>query len=78
MYPFKLLKPFSSLELVESRLKKMREDQDWLAFKQAYCEGDEIWSFTTSDQSWEMMCGRSGYALVRDGTVICFCVTLIN
>ena len=30
-------------------------------------DGDELWTFTTSDESWENGCGRAGISLVRNG-----------
>lgn len=30
-------------------------------------DGDELWTFSTSDESWENGCGRAGISLVRNG-----------
>ena len=38
---------------------------------------DEVWEFTTSRQSWRLS-GRAGYALVRDGVMICDIVTIMS
>lgn len=51
---------------------------DWIAFAKAMRPGDQIWSFSSSDYSWRMMMGRSGYALVRQGRVIERLVTTMN
>lgn len=32
---------------------------------------DEVWKFITSKRSWQHLAGRAGYALVRDGVMIC-------
>jgi hypothetical protein len=39
---------------------------------------DEIWEFSSSLESWQHLAGRAGVALVRDGTVIDACVTVLN
>jgi hypothetical protein len=39
---------------------------------------DEIWEFSSSLESWQYLAGRAGAALVRDGTVIDACVTVLN
>ena len=38
---------------------------------------DEVWKFTTSEQSW-YLAGRAGYALVRDGVMICEIITVMS
>ena len=30
-------------------------------------DGDELWTFRTSDESWDNGCGRAGISLVRNG-----------
>ena len=30
-------------------------------------DGDELWTFSTSDESWDNGCGRAGISLVRNG-----------
>jgi hypothetical protein len=30
-------------------------------------DGDELWTFSTSDESWDNMAGRAGISLVRNG-----------
>jgi hypothetical protein len=32
-------------------------------------EGDELWMWSTDAESWQHLCGRGGYVLVRDGAV---------
>jgi hypothetical protein len=39
---------------------------------------DEVWKFTTSSKSWQYLAGRTGYALVRDGVVICNTTTAMT
>lgn len=41
-------------------------------------ENDEIWKFSSPPDSWQLLCGRSGYALVRNGVVIDTFITMMN
>jgi hypothetical protein len=40
--------------------------------------GDEIWAFSSPPETWQMLAGRAGVALVRDGRPIGYVVTLMN
>lgn len=44
-------------------------NHDWEDFKSHYKEGDEIWLWRTSPRTWEMLVGREGYVIVRNGKV---------
>jgi hypothetical protein len=49
------------------------EDRDWLRFKGQMKEGDEIWHYKSPPETWTVwfpLCGREGYALVRDDKVV--------
>ena len=37
--------------------------------------GDEIWTFTTPDERWRAEAGCSGFAVLRDGSVVGVLVT---
>ncbi|MGH9351358.1 MAG: hypothetical protein ACRD2G_04230 [Terriglobia bacterium] len=39
---------------------------------------DQVWRFTTSEESWRHLAGRSGYALVRNGVVVCDLVAVMS
>ena len=41
-------------------------------------DGDELWTFSTSEESWEHLVGRAGVSLVRHGEVIGSIVTEMN
>ena len=41
-------------------------------------ENDELWKFSSPPDSWQLLCGRSGYALVRNGVVIDTFITKIS
>ena len=40
------------------------------AFASKAKDGDELWWFKSPLESWQNMCGRAGYAILRDGKVI--------
>lgn len=33
-------------------------------------KGDELWWYESPQETWDMLCGRAGWALVRDGKVV--------
>ena len=41
-------------------------------------EGDEIWEFCSSSEFWQMLAGRSGVCLVRNGEIIDSIITAMN
>jgi hypothetical protein len=43
-----------------------------------YKSGDRFFFFMSSPQSWEDLCGRMGYLIVRDGKIIEVYVTMMN
>jgi hypothetical protein len=61
-----LLKPFGAL------------NTQWEALKARMQPGDELWTFSTSAQSWQDLAGRAGVALVRHGEIIERLVTIMN
>lgn len=42
----------------------------WLALVAKMQEGDELWTFDSPLETWENLCGRTGYSIVRDGEII--------
>ena len=40
--------------------------------------GDELWTFSTSQESWDNRAGRGGVSLVRNGKEISYIVTMMN
>lgn len=32
--------------------------------------GDELWRYSSPDESWQAMCGRSGFVIVRAGKIV--------
>jgi hypothetical protein len=49
-----------------------------LRFSIATIAEDEVWEFWSSTESWRMLMGRGGLALVRDRTVVDAYVTIMN
>jgi hypothetical protein len=47
----------------------------WQAFTRQIRDGDLIYFFTSDTASWHGLFGREGYALIRDGKVICTIIT---
>ena len=41
-------------------------------------EGDELWQFCSSPDSWASLAGRAGVALVRAGAVVDSVITIMN
>jgi hypothetical protein len=50
----------------------------WRTLVESMQEGDELWEYCSSDDSWEHLAGRAGIALVRNGEVIDSILTVMN
>jgi hypothetical protein len=50
----------------------------WRALLAEMQEGDELWEFSSSRESWAHFGGRAGVALVRHGEVVSSLVTTMN
>lgn len=50
----------------------------WRALKELMGPADELWEFSSSEESWKALSGKAGIALVRNGTVIASFVTVTN
>ena len=33
-------------------------------------EGEELWSYHSPDETWQTLCGRSGYVVIKNGCPI--------
>ncbi len=53
-------------------------NERWVAFKSQMIDGDEIWEFSSSVDSWNHLAGRAGLALIRRGKAIDCIVTILN
>jgi len=54
------------------------QNDKWRALLAEMREGDELWEFTSSPESWRNLAGRAGIALVRRGEVVRTIVTTMN
>ena len=53
-------------------------NREWEALKAKMEAGDEIWFWSTDEESWTKLMGWEGMALVRGGEVIDFFMTAMN
>lgn len=51
---------------------------EWRELLHQRRDGDEIWIYRSSDESWEQMMGQEGIALVRDGEIVEAFITSMN
>jgi len=51
---------------------------DASSFQATPTDSDEVWGFSSCQESWKHLAGRGGLALVRHGTVIDALVTIMN
>jgi hypothetical protein len=51
---------------------------EWEALRAQMREGDEIWQFANRQSTWDSLSGRAGIALVRDGQITAYIVTLLS
>ena len=50
----------------------------WLQLKAKMQPGDELWEFSSSEESWKHLAGRAGFCIVRQGEVIYSLVTIMS
>lgn len=50
----------------------------WEVLKAKAEEGDEWWSFCSSQATWNQLAGRAGYALVRKGEITGWIVNCLS
>jgi hypothetical protein len=53
-------------------------NREWEALKAKMGPGDEMWFWSSDEESWKQMMGWEGMALVRRGEVIDFFLTALN
>jgi hypothetical protein len=51
--------------------------EEWLAFRSAFAEGDEIWEFNTVSARLGPSRGEEGFARLRRGTVVDWFITAV-
>jgi hypothetical protein len=50
----------------------------WDPFVAEMLPGDELWRFSSPKETWANFMGRSGYSIVRKGTIVRSLVTMMN
>ena len=50
----------------------------WIHLKSLMLATDEIWNFSSPQDRWDSLCGRSGAALVRNNEIIYKITLLMN
>lgn len=54
------------------------QNPEWRKMLMMMQDGDELWTFCSEVESWQMLCGRAGISLVRGGEIIESIVTMMN
>ena len=52
--------------------------RDWVRLLSRMREGDELWEYDSPPETWGYLCGRAGYAVVRQGKVVAVLETEMN
>jgi hypothetical protein len=68
----------AGIGLSKPRVPFRSQRAEWEALKAQMEDGDELWRFSTPDETWEQMMGRAGIVLLRGGTIIATIVTTLN
>ena len=58
--------------------EKSARPRVWQELAQHMQPGDELWEYSSPSVFWENMCGRAGYAIVRNGAVVYTVLTVMN
>ena len=78
-----LIRRLSSIRAAEAEMRKDRvghhiSGPQWRHLKRSWRPGDEIWYFDSPPETWQVLAGRRGYALVRDGVAFESSTTMLN
>jgi hypothetical protein len=65
-------------QLTVQELETLRSSSELQALTAQMQPDDEIWEFSSPPESWQLLMGWAGIALVRDGEVIDSIVTEMN
>ena len=66
-------------ETVESKdLLYITQYERYLKFKEKYQDGDIVVYFKSPLYTWHSLCGREGFAIIRDGIIIDKMITMLN
>ena len=50
----------------------------WLEIKSQMLPGDELWRFSSPMPTWQLLMGRAGISLVRDGEIVDSMILMMN
>lgn len=53
-------------------LRKMR------AFVSQIKNGDQLWKYRSSEDTWQSLCGEQGFAIIRNGQTVDVFITMVN
>ncbi len=54
------------------------QNDRWRELKSRMEAGDELWEFSSPEESWKNLAGRAGFCVVRNGKIVDFLVTIMN
>lgn len=69
--------PMRRLQEIPEKPGGFKHDE-WVSFVEQILPGDELWSFCSPKDTWDTLCGRAGYAIVRKGEPVVVYVTVLN
>lgn len=68
----------SNLQLGPTPIPFGFSKQEWEFLKWRLRSDDELWTYRSPTESWEMLAGRQGICIVRNGRIIHQIITLMN
>jgi hypothetical protein len=78
--PREWLRDETSLERVQGELQATNDgfQTEWREFLAQMQLGDQLHDFLSPPETWQLMAGRAGYAIVRDGKVVDAFITILS
>ena len=73
-----LIKKYDSVAEFEAEHKFSKTNHQWQELLSKMQDGDELWSYSTSADSWKHLAGRSGIRLIRGDKVVANIMTKMN
>ncbi len=72
--------PGSGTEGVDAHIWVTQSDTHafWQVLKSLLQPGDELYEFSTDQESWDALAGRAGIHVVRDGEIVATIITMLN
>lgn len=58
-----------AIDDAKSSLERMGNAQTG-RFLESYKEGDEVWRYSSPEETWKLNVGSEGYAILRDGKLV--------